>query len=155
VINPRKLLASKTIIIFTGVIAVAFVAMAVVYALVGPAESMPSAERIGTPPAASGEVVPLDTIVAAFQRSRTMALKQYRTTPFMAHVNAVTRVGKSGWAAAVTLAGHATAYVSDQQWQSITPPLAVGQTRAFTCFDWQSGAAGAVTMYGCGVAEAH
>ena len=154
-INPKKLLASKTIILGTGVLAILFVAMVVVYALVGPAESLPSAERVGTPPAAAGEAVPLDRVLAVFQRSRTTALRQFRAAPFRAHVNGVTPIGKSGWAAAITFEGHATAYVSDQQWRAIVPPLAPGQNREFTCFDWQSGVGGAVTMYGCGVADAH
>jgi len=151
--NPVKLLASRNILIAAALFAVAFVALIVLQTRTGSAETLPPAERVGVPPEPSGTAVPLDTVLAAFQRSRSTALRQYRHTPFTAPVDTIAPVGKSGWASRVNLAGgRATAYFSDQQWRTSDTTLVPGQTYAFTCFDWQSGAGGTVTLYGCGLA---
>jgi hypothetical protein len=154
--NPVRLLASRNILIATAVFSVALMAVIVFQTRTGSAETMPSADRIGTPPEPAGDVVPLETVLTAFQRSRATALRHYRHEPFSAHLETVTPVQKNGWAARLLLAGgRVTAYIADQQWKSLAEPVAAGQTRAFTCFDWQSGAGGTVTLYGCGLAERH
>ena len=149
-----KLLASRNIIVTMAGLGVLFVAVVFVHSLVGASESMPtlpSADQIGPPPAPTGPVEPLDTVLAAYRRNGSAALRRYRNSPITATVDSVVPVGKSGWAVAATVdGGRATVYIGDDEWRSITPPLAPKQTRAFTCMDWQSGAAGRLTMYGCG-----
>jgi hypothetical protein len=154
--NAVKLLASRNILIGVGVIAALFAVFVVLQTRTGSSETVPPAERFSAPPQAEGDVVPLDTVLTAFQRSGAQAVRRYRHAPLSAHVDAVTPVGKNGWASEVTLdGGRASAYFSDQQWKSIEPPIAAGETRTITCADWQYGAASAVAMYGCGVAQAH
>ena len=146
-----KILASRNIIIGCAVIGVLFVALVVLHSSTSSLETMPSAGRIGAPPAATGEVQALDTVLAAYQHNRSAALRRYRTSPFSTTIDTVTPVGKSGWASAVTVGGgRATLYIADSSWKSMAPPIAPGQTRQFTCVDWQSGSGGTVAMYGCG-----
>lgn len=150
--NPVKLLASKNIILGIAVVGVLLVVFVVFQSRTGSSETMPSAERVGAPPEATGEVVPLDTVLDAFARNRTTA-RRYRQSPFSAQVDAVTPMETSGWAAAVALnGGRATAYIGKSQWQALAPPLAAGQERTFTCADWQTAGSKTATMYGCGVA---
>ena len=149
--KPVKLLGSKNILVGIALLSVAFIAIVLLQTRSGASETLPGAERFARPPAATGEVVSLATVRAAYQRNRTTALRQYRKSPIGAQVHAVTPVNKNGWAAAVALdGGVATAYFADRDWQGISP-VAVGQTMTVTCADWQSGAGGTVTMYGCGV----
>jgi len=102
--------------------------------------------------AATGDVVPLETVLDAFVKNRTTA-RRYRQSPFSAHVEAVTPMHANGWAATVALnGGRATAYIAESQWPAIAPPLAAGQDRTFTCADWQTAGVKTATMYGCGVA---
>lgn len=130
---------------------VLFIAVVLVHSVTGSSQTLPSAEQIGPPPAATGPVEPLDSVLTAYRRSGNAALRRYRSSPFSATVESVTPVQKSGWAASASVdGGRATVYIADDEWQSIAPPLAPKQTRAFTCMDWQSGAAGTLTMYGCG-----
>ena len=153
--NPVKLLASRNILIGVGIIAALFVVLVVLQTRTGSTETMPSAERFAAPPEATGEVVPLETVLAAFQRNRTNALRRYRQSPMRARVDAVQPVGRSGWASSVTLdGGRATAYFAESLWTSIQPPVEAGQTRTFTCADWQYGGSNSVAMYGCGVVQA-
>jgi len=150
--NPVKLLASRNLLIAIAIIGTLFVVFVVLQTRTGSSETMPSAERVGSPPAPAGDIVPLDTVLDAFERNRTTA-RRYRQSPFTAHVDAVTPVAKSGWAAAVTLnGGRATAYLAESQWPSIDPPLKKGQMRTLTCADWQTAGSNRFTMYGCGVA---
>ena len=152
--NPVKLLASRNIIISIGVLAILFAAFVVVQTRTGSAETVPPAERVGAPPSATGEVVPLNDVLTAYQRNRTAALRRFHNSPLSAQVDAVTPVQKSGWAASVTAnGGRATLYFADGVWPSIAPVIASGQKRTFTCADWQSGPSGSVAMYGCGIAE--
>lgn len=154
--NPVKLLASRNILIGVGIVAALFVVLVVLQSRTGSSEAMPSAERFSSPPQPSGEVVPLETVLSAFQRNRTQALRRYRNTPFSARVEAVVPIAKAGWASAVTLdAGRASAYFTDQQWTATAPPIAAGQMRTFTCEDWQYGGSNSVALYGCGVVQAH
>ena len=135
--NPVKLLASRNIILGIAVIGILLVSFVMLQTRTGSSETMPAADRIGTPPAASADVVPLDTVLAALQGNRTAAARRYRQATFSGHVEAVTPVRKSGWAATITLnGGRATAYIADSQWRSIARPIVKGQTRAFTCADW-------------------
>ena len=150
--NPAKLLASRNILLGVGVVAALFVVVVVLQTGTGSTETMPPAERFGSPPEATGEVVPLETVLAAFQRNRTNALRRYRQAPMSARVDSVQPVGKSGWASLVTLDnGRATAYFTEPLWKSIHPPVEAGQTRTFTCADWQHGGSNSVVLYGCGV----
>jgi hypothetical protein len=150
--NPVKLLASRNIIIGVAVVATLFVAFVLLHTRTGSSETMPSAARIGLPPAPDGDVVPIDTILSAYQRSRTNALRHYRTSPFTAAVDAVTPMRRNGWVAAVVVnGGRTTMHFAEQPWRAIEQPLAAGQTRTFTCADWQSGPSGTLLMYGCGV----
>jgi hypothetical protein len=131
---------------------VLFIAVVLVHSVTGSSQTMPSAEQIGPPPVATGPVEPLDTVLAAYRRSGSAALRRYRSSPFSATVDSVKPVQKSGWAVAASVdGGRATVYIANDEWKSITTPLAPKQTRAVTCMDWQSGAAGTLTMYGCGV----
>ena len=149
--NPAKLLASRNIILGIAVIGVLLVVFVVFQTRTGSSETMPSADRVGAPPAATGDVVPLDTVLDAFAKNRTTARK-YRQSPFRAHVDAVTPMNTGGWAALVALnGGRAVAYVAQSQWQASAPALAAGQERTFTCADWQTAGAKAATLYGCGV----
>jgi hypothetical protein len=146
-----KLLASRNILIAMAGLGVVFVAVVLVHSIIGSAEAMPTAERIGPPPAATGPVESLDTVLAAYRRSGNAALRRYRNSPFSAKVDSLMPVRKSGWAVSASVdGGRATVYIADREWESITPPLVPEQTRAFTCMDWQAGAAGTLTMYGCG-----
>ena len=154
--NPAKLLASRNILIGVGIVAALFVVLVVLQTRTGSTETMPPAERFSAPPEPSGEVVSLETVLAAFQRNRTNALRRYRQSPMSAHVDAIQPVGKSGWASSVTLdSGRATAYFAEPLWKSIQPPIQAGQMRTFTCADWQYGGSNSVMLYGCGVADAH
>src|SRR4051812_21337571 len=109
--NPVKLLASRNILVGVGIVAALFVALVVLQTRTGSTETMPSAERFAAPPEPTGEVVPLETVLAAFQRNRTNALRRYRQSPMSARVDAVQPVGKAGWASSVTLdGGRAVAY---------------------------------------------
>lgn len=149
--NPAKLLASRNIILGIAVIGVFATIFVVFQSRTGSSETMPSAERVGEPPAATGDVVPLDTVLDTFAKNRTAARK-YRQSLFRAHVDRVTVMDTNGWAAAVALnSGRATAYIAKGQWQALGRPIVAGQERTFTCADWQTGAKTA-TMYGCGVA---
>jgi hypothetical protein len=145
-----KLLASRNILI--GVTIIAFVAIAIVVlqqTSSGSTDTTPTAERIGAPPAASGDAVPLDTVLTALHRSGTAGIRRYRSSPLTGHVDAVRPVHHNGWAAAVTLdGGRATAYFADAPWQAAAPAVTAGQTRLFTCADWRTGPS--ITMYGCG-----
>jgi hypothetical protein len=153
--NPVKLLASRNIILGIAVIGIFLVSFVMLQTRTGSSETTPSADRVGSPPEASADVVPLDTVLAAMQGSRTPAARRYRQATFTGHVEAVTPLRRNGWAAAITLnGGRATAYIADSQWSSIAAPIAIGQTRAFTCADWESGVSSTVTMYGCGVVPA-
>ncbi len=146
-----KLLASRNIIIAMAGLGVLFVVVVFAHSLIGSTATMPSAEQIGPPPAATGPVESLDTVLAAYRRNGSAALRRYRSSPFSATVDSVTPVQKSGWAVSASVdGGRATVYIADDEWPSVTPPLAPQQTRAFTCMDWQAGAAGTLTMYGCG-----
>lgn len=130
---------------------VLFLAAVLVHSITGSSEAMPSAAQIGPPPRATGPVEPLDTVLAAYRRSGSAALRRYRNSPFSATVDSVKPVQKSGWAVSASVdGGRATVYIASDEWPTITPPLAPQQTRAFTCMDWQSGAAGTLMMYGCG-----
>ena len=152
--NPMKLLASRNILIGVGIVAALFVVLVVLQTGMGSTETMPSAERFATPPDAIGEVVPLETVLAAFQRNRTNALRRYRRSPMSAHVDAVQPVGKAGWASSVTLdGGRAVAYFTEPLWKSVQPPLEAGQTRTLTCADWQYGGSNSVALYGCAVVQ--
>jgi hypothetical protein len=154
--NPVKLLASRNILIGAGIVAALFVVLVVLQTRTGSSETMPSAERFAVPPQSTGDVVPLETVLTEFQRNRSQAMRQYRNSPIRARVDGMTPVGRSGWASAVTLeGGRASAYFTDQQWTSIDPPIAAGQTRTFTCADWQYGAANSVALYGCAIVQPH
>jgi hypothetical protein len=153
--NPVKLLASRNILLGMAIIGLLLVSFVMLQTRTGSSETMPSADRIGSPPEASADVVPLDTVLAAVQGNRTPAARRYRQATFSGHVDGVTPLHKNGWAATITLnGGRAIAYVADSQWRSIAPAIAKGQTRAFTCADWESGVSSSVTMYGCGVVPA-
>ena len=134
---------------------VLFVVVVFAHSLIGSSEAMPtmpSADQIGPPPQATGPVEPLDTVLAAYRRNGSAALRRYRNSPFSATVDSVKPVQKSGWAIAASVdGGRATVYIAEDEGESLTPALAPKQTRAFTCMDWQSGAAGTLTMYGCGI----
>jgi len=149
--NPVKLLASRNLLIGIAVVTVAFVAFVLLQSRSGAAsDTMPSAERFSAPPAATGEVVPLDTILTAFKQSRSTAVRKYRESPFTTVVDAVIPVKRNGWGETAVVGGQrATLYFSETQWQSASPPIAPAQLRTFICADWQSAAAGTVTMYGC------
>jgi len=152
--NPVKLLASRNILLGVGIVAALFVALVVLQTRTGSTETMPSAERFASPPEPTGEVVPLETVLAAFQRNRTNALRRYRESPMSAHVDGVQPVGKAGWASSVTLdGGRAVAYFTEPLWKSLQPPLEPGKTRTFTCADWQYGGSDSVALYGCGVVQ--
>jgi len=154
--NPVKLLGSRNILIGVGIVATLFVVLVVLQTRTGSSGTMPSAERFSVPPEATGDVVPLDTVLAAFQRNRTQAIRRYQTVPISARVDAVAPVGKGGWASVVTLeGGRASAYFTDRQWTSIDQPVAAGQMRTFTCADWEYGGSSSVELYGCGVVQAH
>ena len=148
--NPAKLLASRNLLVGIAILAVAFVAFVLLQTRSGAAaDTMPSAERFSVPPAPIGDVVPLDTVLAAYKQSRTTALRKYRDSPFSTQVETVTPVNMSGWAEAVTVGGgRATLYFTESQ--ASAPVIAAGQTGTFICADWQSGASGTVMMYGCG-----
>jgi hypothetical protein len=150
-----KLLASRNILIGVTIIAVVAIGIVVLQQTSsGSTDTTPTAERIGAPPVATGDEVPLDTVLTALQRSGTAGIRRYRNAPLTGHVDTVTPVHKNGWAAAVTFdGGRATAYFADDQWHAAAPALAAGQTRSFTCADWRTGPS--ITMYGCGVADAH
>jgi hypothetical protein len=153
--NPAKLLASRNILLGVAIVGILLVSFVMLQTRTGSSETMPSADRIGAPPEASADVVPLDTALAAVQGSRTPAARRYRQATFSGHVDEVMLLGKNGWAAAITLnGGRATAYIAESRWRSIAPAIAKGQTRAFTCADWESGVAGTSTMYGCAVVPA-
>lgn len=131
---------------------VLFIAVVLVHSVTGSSQTLPSADQIGPPPVAKGPVEPLDTVVAAYRRNGSSALRRYRHSPFRATVDSVMPVQKSGWAVSASVdGGRATVYIADEEWQSVIPPLAPKQARAFTCMDWQAGAAGTLTLYGCGV----
>jgi hypothetical protein len=153
--KPIKLLASRNIIIGIAVLAVVFVLFAVFQMRTGSTEeTLPLAERISPPPIPTGESVALDAVLASFQRGRATTMRKYHASPLIASVDTVTEVNTRGWAEAVTVGGgRATFYFTDSAWHSINPSLAPGQTRSFTCADWQSGPSGTVVMYGCGVVE--
>jgi len=148
--NPLKLLASRNILI--GITVIGFVAIGIIVlqqTSSGSTDTAPTAARIGTPPAASGDVVPLDTVLTALHRSGPAGIRRYRNSPLTGRVDAVTPVHQNGWAAAVTFdGGLATAYFADPQWQAAAPAVTAGQTRSFTCADWRTGPS--ITMYGCG-----
>jgi len=149
-----KLLASRNIIVTMAGLGVIFVVVVFAHSLIGSSEAMPtmpSADQIGPPPSPTGPVEPLDTVVAAYRRNGSAALRRYRNSPFSATIDSLSPVRKNGWAVSASVDdGRATVYIADDEWQSINPPLAPKQTRGFTCMDWQSGAAGRLTMYGCG-----
>jgi hypothetical protein len=149
-----KLLASKNIIIGVVVIGTVLVAALVLGPGRSPSPAVTPASRIAPPSRGSAEVIPLETILAAFQRNTTAALRQYRRSSFSAHIDAVSPVGADGWAATVTLGdGRATAYIADAQWRAMPAPVTTGQVRTFVCSDWQSGPSGTLTMYGCDIAD--
>jgi hypothetical protein len=151
--NPVKLLASRNLLVAIAVLAVVFIAFALFQSRSGAAETMPSAEHFSVPPAPTGAVIPLDTLLAAYKQSRPTALRKYRNAPFTTQVDAVTPVNRNGWAEAVTVSGgRATLYFTDSQ--ASDPTIAAGQPGTFVCADWQSGPAGTVLMYGCGAVPA-
>jgi hypothetical protein len=147
--NPAKLLASRNILMASGVFAVAFVAVVLLHSYAGPVEAMPQAESVGIPPAPSGAVIPLDTLLDAYKRSRATALRQYRHAPFQTKVETVTPVNTGGWAQAVTVdGGRATLYFTENQGSD--PTIAAGQPGTFICADWQTGPSGTMMKFGCG-----
>ena len=145
-----KLLASRNILIASALIAVLFVGMVLLHPGTGSSESMPSADRISPPPVPTGSVESLDAVLAA-HRKGSIEARRSRTTPFSATVDSVRPVGRGGWALSASLDdGRAMIYIADREKPSITPPLAPGQTRAFTCSDWQASTGRTWTLYGCG-----
>src|SRR3954467_14014791 len=153
--DPLKLLASRNIILAIAVVGTLLVSFVMLQTRTGSSETMPSADRIGSPPPARAHLGAPATVLGALEGNRTPAARRYRQATFSGQVEAVTPLHKNGWAATITLdGGRATAYIADSQWQSIAPPVAKGQTRAFTCADWESGLSSSVTMYGCGVVPA-
>jgi len=148
--NPVKLLASRNLLVGIAILGAVFVAFVLLQTRSGAvADTMPSAERFSVPPAPTGDVVPLDTILAAYKQSRSTAIRKYRDSPFTTQVDTVTPVNKSGWAEAATAAGgRAMLYFTESQ--ASAPAIAAGQSATFICADWQSGASGTVLMYGCG-----